>query len=336
MPTISDVARLAGVSIATVSHVINHTRKVNPETHIKVEKAILALDYHPNAAARGLKTGYSNLIGVMSISSIDPFFSEVMVGLERAAASSGYGLLLQNSEFDIRVQMDNLQLLLQKNIDGLVVNSPIMTAEFMAAVCKLKFPVLFLQYFDKDMPIDFIHTDDFTAAYDAVNHLIGLGHRRIACVAGFAYPQHSAFHRRAGYEQALRDHKLPVDNTLFIATQYAMQEGYDAFKRLHAQKLPPTAYLTYSDYLALGVTRAAADAGLDIPGDVSVVGFDDIEISAYTCPSLTTISQQKTAMGQAAFERICARIADPSLPVGRQILPARLVVRESTGPAPSK
>jgi LacI family transcriptional regulator len=333
MSTISDVARLAGVSGATVSHVINNTRKVNPETHIRVEKAILALDYHPNAAARGLKTGYSKLIGVMSISSIDPFFSEIMVGLEHAAAASGYGLLLQNSEFDNQVQMDNLQMLLEKNIDGLIVNSPIMTADFMAAIRKAKFPILFLQYYDEELPIDFIHTDDFQAAYEAVCHLIELGHRRIACIAGFAYPQHSAFHRRAGYEQALKDHDLPVDKALFANTQYAMQEGYDVFNKMRTLKNPPTAFLTYSDLLALGAVRAAADAGLEIPKDVSIVGFDDIEISSFTVPRLTTIRQEKALMGRLAFERIQARIINPSLPTTHQILPASLVVRESTRPA---
>ncbi|MHC1784586.1 MAG: LacI family DNA-binding transcriptional regulator [Anaerolineaceae bacterium] len=335
MATINDVARLAGVSGATVSHVINNTRKVNPETHIRVEKAILALDYHPNATARGLKTGYSKLIGVMSISSIDPFFSEIMFGLEHEAAASGYGLLLQNSEFDQGVQMDNLQMLLEKNIDGLIVNSPIMTADFMAATRKAKFPILFLQYYDEELPFDFIHTDDFQASYEAACHLIELGHKRIACIAGFTYPQHSVFNRRAGYEQALKDNNLPVDKTLIGNTQYAMQEGYDVFNKMRALKKPPTAFLTYSDLLALGAARAAADQGLEIPRDVSIVGFDDIEIAAFTVPRLTTIRQEKALMGRLAFERIQARIADPSLPTERHILPARLVVRESSGPAPS-
>ncbi len=335
MTTIRDVARLAKVSVATVSHVVNKTRHVNPETSIRVEKAILALDYHPNQQARSLKTGFSKLIGVMNISSIDPFFSEVLFGLDRAAGAAGYAILERNSEFNHEVQMNNLGLLLQKNVDGLIINSPIMTAEFMGVLNKIKCPCLFLQYFDPDLPFDFIHTDDFQAAYNAANHLIALGHRRIACIAGFAYPQHSAYQRRSGYEQALKDNDLTVDKTYFIPTQYALQEGYDAFNKLMALKRKPSAILTYSDSLALGAVRAAADAGLTVPGDVSLVGFDDIEISSFTVPRLTTIAQEKSLMGQLAFERIRARIADSTLPTERQVLPARLVVRESTGPVKS-
>lgn len=336
MTTISDVARMANVSGATVSHVINKTRKVNPETIMRVEKAIAVLDYHPNSQARELKTGISNLIGVINISSIDPFFSEVLNGLERSANASGYGVLLRHSEFSNQVQMDNLDLLIRKNIDGLIINSPIMSDAFTEAIRKLKCPCLLLQYYDENLPVDYIHTDDMTAAYETTSYLIALGHTRIACIAGFAYPQHSAFHRRAGYEKALKEHNIPVNHKYFVTTHYTIQEGFDQFNHLRSLNKPPTAFITYSDLLALGAVRAATDNGYSIPEDISIIGFDDIEISSFTVPRLTTVFQEKSLMGQLAFERIRGRISDPTLLPERKILPARLVIRESCGPARHK
>lgn len=334
MATIRDVARLAEVSTATVSHVLNKTRNVNPDTQARVEAAIEELDYRPNAQARSLKTGLSYQIGAINISNVDPFFSAVLYGLERAANAEGYGVLLGNSEFNSERQEANIDLMIEKGIDGLIVTSPIVTDGFYDQLRKLTIPCLMLHFFDETLPVDFIHPDDLTAAYEVVSYLLDLNHRRIACIAGYAYPQHSAYQRRKGYRKALQERGLPLREDYFIVTDYSTQQGYEAFKKLRALPDPPTAFFTYSDQLAMGAARAAADLGLSVPGDVSITGFDDLELASYTIPRLTTIYQEKTSLGQLAFERILSRINHPSLPPERTILPTRLIVRESCGPAP--
>jgi LacI family transcriptional regulator len=334
MATIRDVAELAGVSTATVSHVLNKTRKVNPDTLARVEAAIEELNYRPNAQARSLKTGLSYQIGVINISSIDPFFSAVLHGLERAATAEGYGVLVGNSEFLLEQQESNIDLLIDKGIDGMIINSPIVTEEFYALLRELTIPCIMLQFYDESLPVDFIHPDDLTAAYNATSHLLDLNHTRVACIAGFAYRQHSAYQRGEGYRKALQDRGLPFREDYFVVTDYSIQQGYDTFTQLRALPDPPTAFIAYSDELAMGALRAAADLGLSVPGDVSIIGFDDLDLASYTIPRLTTVFQEKALLGQLAFERLRSRIDDPSLPPQRTILPTRLIVRESCGPAP--
>jgi len=331
MATISEVARLAGVSSATVSHVMNKTRKVNPETVERVESAIRELDYRPNAQARSLKTGLSRQVGVINLSSIDPYFSEVLLGIERVANAQGYAVLMEHSGYDERQQMVNLNLLLENGVDGVIINSPMVTDEFYALLRKLTIPCVMLQFYDETLPVDFIHTDDLNAAYQATAYLLDLNHTRVACIAGWANPEHSAYQRRAGYQKALLERGLPIRKDYFVVSQYSIEEGYNYFKQLRALPESPTALITYSDLLALGVLRAAADMGLSVPGDVSVIGFDDIELASYTVPRLTTVYQEKAVMGQMAFERLHQRIQNPGLPLERKVLPTHLVVRESCG-----
>lgn len=334
MPTIRDVAELAKVSTATVSHVLNKTRKVNPDTMARVEAAIEELDYRPNAQARSLKTGLSYQIGAINISNVDTFFSAVLYGLERAASVEGYGVLLGNSEFDANQQEANINLMIEKGIDGLIITSPIVTDGFYDLLRKLTLPCLMLHFYDETLPVDFIHPDDLNAAYEATSYLLDLNHTRIACIAGFAYPQHSAYQRRKGYRKALQERGLRFREDYFVVTDYSIQQGYDALKQFRSLPDPPTAFFSYSDHLALGAMRAAADLGLSVPGDVSIIGFDDLALASYTVPRLTTIFQEKIHLGQLAFERLLSRINDSSLPPERMILPTRLIVRESCGPAP--
>lgn len=335
MATIKDVARLANVSGATVSHVLNKTRKVNPETIERVNQAIKKLGYRPNAQARGLKTGASFLIGVISISSIDPFFSEVMYGIERTAVNNGYGVILCHSEFNKKFQMDNFNIMLNNNIDGLIINSPILSDNFYEFIRQFKQPCVLLQFFDESLQTDYIHTDDFTAAYDATRYLIGLNHHQIACIGGYTYPQDMAFQRKLGYEKALSDSGIPIDTNYYSTSDFSIDDGYQVFKKFISLAEPPTAIITYSDLLALGAMRAAVDMGLSIPGDISIIGYDDIQLSSFSIPRLTTVFQEKNKLGQLAFERILNRINNPDLPYERQVLQSQLIIRESCGPAPA-
>lgn len=334
MATINDVAQLANVSGATVSHVINKTRKVNPETIEKVEWAIRELNYRPNAHARGLKTGQSRLIGLIhNYTGIDIFFTEIMESIENSAHTAGYDVISRHPEWVEQAQTDAINAFLENNVDGLIFDSPMLNDEFIKLMNQIDIPCLFLQLYDPALPGDSIHTDDQAAAYDAVRYLISLNHRRIACVAGFCFEQHSAYKRLAGYEKALQEAGLPVQDDYLILTNYYLQDGYDAFKKLISLPEPPTAIMTYSDLLAMGAIRAAADMGIAIPGDVSIIGFDDIQMTSFMVPRLTTVFQDKKRLGELAFEQIRKRIQNPQLPSEHIMLPAQLIIRDSCAPA---
>ncbi|MCE1252243.1 MAG: LacI family transcriptional regulator [Anaerolineae bacterium] len=333
MVTIKDVARLANVSAATVSHVINKTRKVNPETIARVEAAISSLGYRLNSQARSLKTGSSLLIGVITFATYDPFFSEVLAGIERTAYAAGYGVMLRHAEFNLQAQIDSINLLMGNNIDGLIVNSTTITPEFYELIKQIDRPCLFLEFYDPALPVDSLESNNFAAAYQSTLHLLKQGHRRIGCIGGCAYEQVSVSQRRKGYEKALRDAGIYPRDDYFVMTKYQTAEGYAAFTGLRALPEPPTAVITYSDLLALGALRAAADLGLNVPADVSIIGFDDIELASYTVPRLSTVAQDKKLMGEMAFKQIQRRIARPDLAPEHIVLPTRLVLRESSGPA---
>ena len=332
MATINDVARLAEVSNATVSHVINKTRKVNPETIEKVQNAIKALNYHPNAQARCLKTGNSRLIGVLNYYSIDAYFSEVLTSLEAAASQAGYDVMLRHTERDGENQDNAISAWMNKNIDGLIINSPLIDEEFYELVNQLNCPCVLLHVEDEKFRGDIIRGNDMQASEEAVKYLIRLGHSRIACIDGIAYTYHTASYRRLGYEKALLEAGLPVRDEYIVHTDYDINEGYQAFTTLMNLPEPPTAIFTYYDLLAIGAIRAAGDMGIRIPQDVSITGFDDIVLAQYCTPRLTTIDQNKKRIGEMAIELMIDRIENPSLPPRQIVVPMNLVVRESTAP----
>ena len=332
MTTIHDVARMAQVSTATVSHVINKTRKVNPETIERVESAIHELHYQPNEQARSLKTGQSHLIGVMNFYSVDAYFSEVLSSLEASAFEAGYGVLLRHTADYGEDQGAAIRDWHNKKLDGLIINSPYVTGDFYEQIMQLGCPCVILHIHDPACPCDIIRGNDLEVTEEATRYLIGLGHQRIACIAGCAMEYQTASQRHSGYERALHQAGLPMREDYFRCSEYSIQESYNQARDLLGKSEAPTALLTYSDLLAIGVLRAAADLGLDVPGDVSVIGFDDVELASFSVPRLTTIYQDKQLMGELAVQQVLNRIQDPTLPREEIVLPARLVIRESTGP----
>jgi LacI family transcriptional regulator len=332
MTTINDVARLANVSNATVSHVINKTRKVNPETIEKVEKAIKELNYRPNLQARSLKTGQSRLIGVLNYNSVDNYFAEVLTNIELAAYEAGYNVLQRHTERDGENAGAAISAWQNKNVDGLIFNTPVVTDEFRQLTQSLECPCVFLHIDDPQIKGDFLKVNDLESSEEAVRYLIGLGHRKIALIAGNALEYHTAGLRQVGYENALRQANISIRTDFIKYTDYGVSEGYEAFKNLMALPDPPTAVFGCSDMIAMGCIRAASDLGISIPGDVSVIGFDDIEMASFCTPRLTTIYQDKKKLGQAAVAQILKHIRHPELPNEQIVLPTHLVIRESTGP----
>ncbi len=332
MTTINDVARLAHVSNATVSHVINKTRRVNQETIEKVEWAIRELNYQPNEQARSLKTGQSRLIGVMNYYSVDAYFSEVLSSLEASAHDAGYNVLLRHTERYGENQAEAISAWRNKNIDGLIINSPYITEDFYGQIENLGCPYVILHINDPACKGDIIRVNDMEASEEATRYLISLGHQRIACIAGCALEYQTASQRRVGFEKALQKAGLTFREDYFRCTEYSIQQSYHQFKNLMDLPEPPSAVFTYSDLLAIGAIRAAADLSLTIPGDISIIGCDDIELASFSVPRLTTIYQDKKKIGELAVKLILNRMQNPGLPREEIILPAHLVIRESAGP----
>ncbi len=330
--TIKDVAEKAGVSFTTVSHVINGTRRVAEETAMRVHEAIRDLSYEPCERARSLKRGTSGLIGVMTASGVDPYFSLVLEGIDSACRASGMGTLLCHSDCDPSIEEENVRLLRSKGADAIIVNSLVGEKGLLERLAEAKAPVLALQADFEDDRVDCIHANDREGAFEAVSRLVALGHERIACVAGIGTPHGSSNRRLAGYREALAAARIALPDDYLRLSPFSLDGAYDAVIDLFRMDEPPTAIFLFSDAMALGALRALEDLGKAVPRDVSVIGYDDLPLCEYSVPRLSSVSQPAFDLGRMAVERVLARVRDPSLRPENRSLPVRLVMRESTGP----
>jgi LacI family transcriptional regulator len=330
--TIKDVADKAGVSFTTVSHVINGTRRVAEETALRVHEAIHDLSFEPCERARSLKRGSSGLLGVITLSGIDPYFSEVLEGMDAACRANGYGILVCHSDCSPELEEENLKLLRAKGADGIIVNSLMGDKAILDRLRESHVPVLVLQAAFEDAGIDCISSDDRRGAFDAVTRLIALGHERIACVAGIGAPYGSSNQRLSGYREALAAAGIFLSDDYVRLEPFGLEGGYEGVRDLFRLAEPPTAVFLYSDVMAQGALRALEDLGKDVPGDVSVIGFDDLPLCEFTVPRLSSVRQASSELGRLAVERILSRLKSPELESERRILPVELVLRESTGP----
>ena len=332
-PTIADVARHAGVSTATVSRVINGQSVVAPATRKRVQASVRALGYQHNALAASLVRQRSHTLGVVLPDISNPFFSEVVRGLEDAAHAAGYNVFLCNSDLNAAKEIEYFEVLRQKRVDGLIYNSGTIGAAHVEAFERLKLPVVLAATHDARGELPCVLVDNRQAAAEAMEHLIGLGHRRLAVVVG-SDPV-SGEPRFQGYHDALARHGLTLEEGLSLRVEWDMDEAYAATRRLLTRRALPTAIAAASDLMALGIMAALHDGGLSVPGDVSVMGFDNIRLAGAVRPSLTTMAQPMYDIGKEAallLIRYLAEAGADSFRGRRLVLPHRLVVRESTAP----
>jgi LacI family transcriptional regulator len=330
MSTIREVALEAGVSYTTVSHVINKTRYVAPDTREKVLTAMRVLGYQPNALARSLRSGETHTLGLILPDSSNPFFAEMGRSIENAAFRQDYSVILCNTEGDITRERFYVDILTQKQVDGIIFMG---TGDDTSSLLKLlekNIPVVVVDRELPDIQLDIVLTTNWEGGYEATRHLIDYGHRRIGCITGPSFLTPSA-QRMIGYRQALFDAGIPNEQTLVIQGDFHPETGRLAARQLLSLDKPPSAIFVCNDMMAIGVLSLISELGLRIPEDVSVVGFDDIELVAYTSPPLTTYAQPKTQMGQTAVTMLLERIRDHSIPDQRTVLPGKLVVRKSSG-----
>ncbi len=327
-PTILDVARRARVSPSTVSRILTGVTPVAPAKQERVRKAIERLGFRPNALARGLKQRRSHSIGLLIPDITNPYFAEAAKGVEEAAQRDGFAVLLCDSENDKGREARYLDLLRERQVDGLIY----VTAGD-GATLRRTWPGWPLVVMDREvpgLPADSVTTDNERGAYEITSFLLQQGHRRIAFLAG---PRQlaPARLRLRGYRRALRAFKVPADPGLIKYADFTVEGGRKTMQALLDATPRPTAVAASDDVMALGAVQAIEDAGLRVPVDISVAGFDDIPVAALVRPPLTTVSQPVRRMGEVAVELLLAQLNSRRRGHRRILLEPRLVVRGSVG-----
>ncbi|HCN97252.1 MAG TPA: transcriptional regulator RbsR [Leclercia sp.] len=329
MATMKDVARMAGVSTSTVSHVINNDRFVSEAIREKVEAAVKSLNYAPSALARSLKLNQTRTIGMLITASTNPFYSELVRGVERSCFERGYSLVLCNTEGDEQRMNFNLETLMQKRVDGLLLlctetHQP--SPEIMQRYPSV--PTVMMDWAPFDGTSDLIQDNSLLGGDMATQHLIDKGHTRIACITG-PLDKTPARLRLEGFLVAMARAGLPVPDGYQITGDFEFSGGFEAMQSLLAQKDRPQAVFIGNDAMAVGAYQALYQAGLRVPDDIAVVGYDDIELAQYMTPPLTTIHQPKDELGELAIDVLIHRIAQPGLQQQRLQLTPVLMERGS-------
>ncbi|WP_426248042.1 LacI family DNA-binding transcriptional regulator [Pseudomonas sp. TWR3-1-1] len=330
MATIKDVAALAGISYTTVSHVLNKTRPVSEPVRLKVEEAIARLDYVPSAVARSLKAKSTATIGLLVANSLNPYFAELARGIEDYCERNNYCVILCNCDDDPDKQRSYLRVLLEKRVDGLVVASAGGDAGLASGLAGVRTPMVIVDRSLEGIDADLVRIDHEQGAYLATRHLLDLGHRAIACIGGPAITS-VAHMRKAGYLRALSEAGLIPNDDWMIESDFSCTGGYEAAGRLLSGDRP-SAIFACNDMMGIGVLRAAAERHIRVPEQLSVIGFDDVQMSRYVYPALTTVGQSILQLGETAAQVLLRRIATPQQAVEQLIVAPNIVLRESTGP----
>ncbi|WP_435035967.1 LacI family DNA-binding transcriptional regulator [Pseudomonas neuropathica] len=330
MATIKDVAALAGISYTTVSHVVNNTRPVSQEVRLKVEAAIKSLDYVPSAVARSLKAKTTATIGLLVPNSLNPYFAELARGIEDYCERNGYCVILCNSDDNPDKQRSYLRVLLEKRIDGLIVASAGGDSGLAQGLAGVKTPMVIVDRGLDGVDADLVRIDHEYGAYLATRHLLELGHRDIATIGGPASTSVAQM-RLAGYCRALKEAGVEVRPERMLESDFTSTGGYNAAATL-LESNPPSAIFAGNDMIGIGVLRAAAERNVRVPSELSVIGFDDIQMSRYVYPALTTVGQSILQLGEMAAEVLLRRIATPNLGTDQRIVTPSIVLRESTAP----
>lgn len=324
-----DVARLASVSTSTVSHVINNDRFVSDATRKKVDDAIKTLNYAPSALARSLKLNQTRTIGMLISASSNPFYSELVRGVERSCFERGYSLILCNTEGDEQRMNSNLETLLQKRVDGLLLLSTEThhpASEIMSRYPGV--PTVMMDWSPFEEGSDVIQDNSLLGGEIATQYLIDKGYTRIACIAGPVDKSPSRL-RLEGYRKAMQQAGLPILAGYEVIGDFEFHGGYLATNKLLSLATPPEAIFSCNDAMAVGVYHALYQASLTVQQDMAVVGYDDIELARYMTPPLTTIHQPKDALGELAVDVLIHRIAQPHLAQQRLQLTPELIERGS-------
>ncbi|HYY31559.1 MAG TPA: LacI family DNA-binding transcriptional regulator [Chthoniobacterales bacterium] len=329
MPTIKDIATLAGVSHTTVSHVIHKTRPVSTKIRGDVEAAIKRLNYVPAPVTRPSHRQATSTIGLLVSNSSNPYFAELAAGIEETCYRAGYCVVLCNSDDQPERQHTYLQALLEKQIDGLIVCSTGDDVGLANDLRATKVPVIVVDRQVKGVSCDLVQVDHYKGGYLATRHLLELKHKSIACVAG---PETTAvsIDRLNGYRKALAEASAPFQSEWVVRGDFTAEGGYKA-ARILLKRARITAVFASNDLMGIGLLRFAEEHGIRVPQQLSVIGFDGIDLGRYIYPALTTVGQSIRHQGETAAATLLERIRrGPEVKFRKIIINPELTIREST------
>ncbi|MEW6045977.1 MAG: LacI family DNA-binding transcriptional regulator [Bacillota bacterium] len=329
--TLRDIAREAGVSINTVSRALNGKQDVSEATRSLVQSVAARLDYRPNQLARGLRQQRTATIGVVVADLANPFFAEVVEGIERTASQEGYSIILANTEENQDREQQAVRTLVERQVDGILIAPTQSSDDAIRYLMQRHVPFVLLARFFEGLDAPAVVNDDREGARLAVRHLIQRGHRDILYLNGPPYNS-SARLRLAGYRDALEEADIPFRPSLVISTDARSTGGYAAIQQALAGGLKFTAVFCFSDYVSFGAIKALRQARLAIPRVVAVIGYDDIDLSAIVEPTLSTVRIAKTRLGQVAAHMLLGMIGGSNglgERVGVVVLSPQMVIRES-------
>jgi LacI family transcriptional regulator len=331
--TLRDVAARAGVSAITVSRALNNTGYVSLQTRERINTAVAELDYVPNAVASSLRSSKTQLLALLLTDITNPFWTTVARAVEDVAMEAGYGLILCNTDEDRSKEARYLDLLLRRQIDGLVVTPTSESTQILQNFKKRHVPFVLVDRQVSGVEADNVRGDSRGGAYEMTKHLLATGYKRISMLTG-PLTVSTAEERVAGYLDALADADLPVDRDLVLYGHYRASWGYDVTHELMARHSRPDAIFAANNFIALGVLEALHTLGLRVPEDVAVVCFDDTPQHTASAPFMTTVMQPALEMGRVAARMLLERLSDPGRETQDVVLPTKLIIRTSCGCKP--
>jgi LacI family repressor for deo operon, udp, cdd, tsx, nupC, and nupG len=328
MATMKDVAQLAGVSTATVSRALMNPEKVSPTTRKRVEDAVLESGYSPNSLARNLRRNESKTIVTIVPDICDPYFAEIIRGIEDAAVEHGYLVLLGDSGQQQRRENSFVNLVFTKQADGMLLLGTDLPFDVSKSEQKNLPPMVMACEYAPELELPTVHIDNLTSAFEVVNYLGQMGHKKIAEISG---PETAALchFRHQGYLQALRRANVTMNPSYQIFGDFSFEAGAKALRQLYNLPIPPTAIFCHNDMMAIGAIQEAKRLGWRVPQDLSVVGFDDIKFAQYCDPPLTTVAQPKYEIGRQAMLMMLEVLRGNDVRAGSRLLETELVIRES-------
>lgn len=325
--SIKDIARVAGVAPSTASRALRDHPRISLATKIRIRQLAEEMGYTPSMPARSLVTRDTATIGLVVTSVSDPFLERLVMSIEEIAQKQGYSVILSSSYSDRKRELEVVRSFHERRASGITVVGSRVDSDYLQLRNRFSIPITLTNC--RTYPYS-VSTDNLSGAWRAVEHLIQLGHRRIAYVAG-RQGHRTNLDRLAGYCQALKAIGIHPDNRLILESDGTLQSGFEAAQRLLAYPERPTAIFCFNDMTAIGVLEALHQAKVQVPAEMSVVGFDDIEFACYSCPPLTTVRQRTRQMGRRVMNMLLKLIRGQD-DVAPETLPAELIIRATTGP----
>ncbi|MBU4228620.1 LacI family transcriptional regulator [bacterium] len=326
--TLKMVAKRAGVSVNTASRAINNKPDINLETKKRVLQIAKELGYIRNAAAVALRTKKTGTIGVVIADNRNPFYAEVLNGMEEAAREKNYHIILANTQRDYKKEEDAINLLLAKRVDGLLITPVQDKDDDIKNLIDANIPFVVVGRDFENIEVDAIYNDEVKGGFLATEYLIKKGHKRIALINGFLYKS-PAKGRSEGYKKALNKYRIPLDESLISVGDINIEDGHERTKQMLEKDLNFTAIFVYNDMMAFGAMQAIKEKGLRIPEDIGLVGYDDIPFSSLISPALTTIRLKKQELGAESVKLLLSRINGSRKKIKKVMLDVELVIRET-------